>query len=342
MLIKPKKLEKGDTIAIIAPSAGLAKIFPHRLDKAIKFLESQGYRIKEFPCTRKNNGWESAPARERAKDIMDAFLDKDVRAIICEIGGTVSNQTLQYLNFDLIKNNPKIFCGYSDISNLHYAIQVQSELITFYGPCAMTQFGEFPKPLDYTLRYFLKATTSSESIGIVSPSEEWTDETLNWGKKLDLTRPRNLRPNSGHEWLREGNAEGQIIGGCLTSIVNLTGTNFWPDHKDKILFLEIPEGQEFDKGEPLAYVDMFLEHLTLTGVFNEIKGLIFGRPFKYSEEEWALLKKKLIERTENHDFPILFGADVGHTDPQITIPLGVKVRIDSKKNSFEILEAGVN
>src|SRR3989344_3230586 len=119
-LIKPRKLIKGDTIAILSPSAGLAAIFPHRLDNAIKFLESEGYKVKEFSCTRKINGWESAPAKERAKDIMEAFLNKEVKTIICTIGGNTINKTLKYLDFGKIKENPKIFCGYSDISVLHY------------------------------------------------------------------------------------------------------------------------------------------------------------------------------------------------------------------------------
>jgi len=333
-------LKKGDTIAIIAPSAGLAGLFPHRLDNAIKFLESQGYKVKEFSATRKNNGWESAPAQERAKDIMDAFKDTEVKAIICLIGGTVANQTFKYLNYELIKENPKIFCGYSDISNLHYAFYVKVGLVTFYGPCAMTQFAEHPKPLQYTLDYFFKAVASDKPIGNVIPSKEWTDEVLDWGKKKDLERPRNLKENKGYEWLREGMAEGEIMGGCLPSIAQLAGTEYWPNYKNKILFLEIPEGQEFDKGEPLAYADWYLEHLNLTRIFKEIKGLIFGRPFKYSEEDTEMLKKKLLERTSEYKFPILFGVDIGHSDPMITIPLGVNVRIDSKKNLFEILEAG--
>jgi muramoyltetrapeptide carboxypeptidase len=341
-MIKPKVLSPGDTIAIIAPSGGLAKIFPHRLDNAIKFLESQGYHIKEFPTCRKNNGWESAPAKERAEDIMSAFKDPKVKAIICEIGGTVSNQTLNHLDFELIKNNPKIFCGYSDISILHYALNTKSNLTTFYGPCAMTQFGEYPKPLAYTLDYFNKAVADVNPIGKITASNEWTEELLNWGKKKDLERPRNLKPNLGFEWLRKGKAKGKIIGGCLTSIVNLTGTRFWPKYKDKILFLEIPEGQEFGKGEALSYVDMYLENLNLVGTFSEIKGLIFGRPFLYSEEETKLLKEKLIERTKNYNFPILFGVDIGHSDPQITIPLGVEVELDSENNLFQIIEPGVS
>ncbi len=337
-LIKPKPLNKGDTIALISPSAGLVPIFPHRLDNAIKFLEREGFKVKEFSCTRKMNGWESAPAEERAKDIMAAFEDPEVKAIICTIGGTVANQTLKYLDFEKIRNNPKIFCGYSDITNLHYAIFTKSKLSTFYGPCAMTQFAEYPKPLQYTLDYFFKAVSSKEPIGKIKASKEWTDETLNWGKKLDLERARNLIPNPSYVWLRKGKAEGNLIGGCLPSVTHLAGTSFWPDYKNSILFLEIPEGQEFDKGEPPSYVDWYLEHLKLTGVFDKIKGLIFGRPFKYSEKDVEKLKKKIVERTSDYDFPILFGADIGHTDPMITIPLGVRAEVDSDTNSFIILE----
>jgi len=339
MLIKPKKLEKGDTIGIIAPSAGL--YFPHRLDNAIKFLEAQGYIVKEFPCTRKNNGWESAPAENRAKEIMDAFKDKEVKAIIALIGGTVATQTLKYLDFEKIKQNPKIFCGYSDNSILHYAFYTRSNLTTFYGPCIITQFGEYPEPLKHTLDHFNKALTSSSPIGIVKPSESWTDEFLDWSKKLDLTRPRKLKENKGFEWLRKGKTKGKIMGGCLTSIVHLPGTIYWPDYKDKILFLELPEGQKFDEGEPLPYIDWYLSQLEILGVFGQIKGLIFGRPFRYSEEDTNILKKKLIERTKDYDFPILFGADIGHSDPQITIPLGVEVLIDSETNTLKFLEAGV-
>ncbi len=339
MLIKPDRLQKGDLIAIIAPSAGLS--FPHRLDNAIKFLKSQGYGTKEFPCTRKNSGWESAPAEERAKDIMSAFCDKKIKAIIALIGGTVATNTLKYLDFKKIKQNPKIFCGYSDNSILHYAFYTQANLVTFYGPCAAIQFAEYPKPLKYTVDYFNKALTKTEPIGEINPSKSWTDEILDWSKKLDITRARKLKKNKGFEWLRNGKAKGKIIGGCLTSIVHLPGTKYWPDHKDKILFLEIPEGQKFDEGEPLSYVDWYLGQLEILGVFKQIKGLIFGRPFEYSEEDTEILKKKLLERTKDYSFPILFGVDIGHTDPQITIPLGTEVLIDSKTNTLEFLESGV-
>ncbi|MEA3248534.1 MAG: S66 peptidase family protein [Nanoarchaeota archaeon] len=335
-LIIPKKLEKGDTIGIIAPSGGFASRVPHRLDAAMRYLESEGYVVKKFPLTAKNNGWESAPAEERAKEIMDAFLDKTIKAIICTIGGSVINKTLKFLDFNKIKKNPKILCGYSDITVLHYALLKKCNLSTFYGPCAITQFGEYPRPLNYTIDYFNRAV-KEKNIGRVLPSKEWTDELLDWNKKLDLERPRKMKKNNGFEWLRKGSAEGNIVGGCLPSICHLLGTSYLPDHKDKILFIELPEGVEFGTGIVLSKVDAFLCDLELSGIFSQIKGLVFGRPFLYSKEKVNKLKQMILYHTKDYDFPILYGADIGHSDPQITVPLGTNVKLDSKNNLFEFL-----
>lgn len=339
-MIKPSRLRKGDTIGIIAPSGGLSGLVPHRLDNAIKFFKSKGYKVKEFPTARRNNGWESAPAKERARDIMDAFLDKKVKAIICTIGGNTANKTLKYLDFEKIKENPKIFSGYSDASILHYAFNKKAEIVTFYGPAAMTQFGEYPKPLDYTWNHFLKAV-SEGNIGKIEPSKEWTDEILDWFAKKDLEISRNLKANKGFEWLKEGSAEGDIIGGCLHSILHLIKGEYWPEHKDKILFIETPEGEDFRKGEPLAEIDAQLADLENFGILKEIKGLIIGRPFGYIDDEKEKFRKIVLSYIEKYNFPVLYNVDVGHTDPQITVPLGIKVRLDSKNNRFEFLESSI-
>jgi muramoyltetrapeptide carboxypeptidase len=336
-LIFPQKLKKGDTIAIVSPSGGLAGLVPHRLDNAIKFLKSLGLNIKEYPCTRKTSGWESAPAKERAKDLMAAFTDKDVKGIICSIGGCNANKILKYLNYEEIRANPKAFCGYSDASVIHYALFNVSGLSTYYGPALMTQFGEFPRPLEYTVEHFKKAMLENQDIGKIKPSKEWTDEVLDWFEKKDLERPRRLKCNPGYEWLREGTAKGQIIGGCISSIIHLIGTDYWPNHSGKILFLENPEGEDFTAGEPLSNVDALLADLDNAGIFREIRGLVFGRAFGYSEEERMKLQEIILDNTKDYDFPILYGVDIGHSDPQITIPLGAEVEIDSEENLFEFL-----
>ncbi len=341
-MLKPPKLNKGDTVALLSPSSGLGGTFPHRIDNAVKALRNLGFVVKEFPTTRKLTGHHSAGTpEERAKDINDAFGDKSVKAIICTIGGMTANQILKHLDFSIVRDNPTIFCGYSDISVLHYALNTKNNLVTFYGPAAMTQFGEFPKPLDYTIEYFLKAITKTQPVGSIQPSQKWTDEFMDWSTNADMIRPRNMMGNNGFEWLSEGDAHGISIGGCLPSILHLKGTEYWPDYNNKILFLETPEGEDPAKGLPLSYVDSYLTDLEINGVFDEICGLIFGRPYKYAEAEKTKLKEILSKIGEKYSIPILFGADIGHTDPIITLPIGVKISINSEKNSFAIEESAV-
>ena len=339
-LIKPQGLEKGDTIAFIAPAGGLAAVTSHRLEKGKRLFEESGYKVKIFPSAKKNSGISSDTAENRAKDIMEAFRDKDIKAIITTIGGNTSHQTLEYLDFGTIKRNPKILCGYSDITSLHLALYSQTGLVGFYGPCVITQFGEHPKPDEFTVKHFFKAVTGD--IGEVEPSKQWTDDkSVDWICKDDLKKKRKYRENEGYEWLKEGKAEGKILGGCLPVILHLAGTKYWPDFKDKILLLETPEGEDFRKGESLANVDSALGDLRNLGVFKQIKGIVFGRGFGYTEEQIKQLKEIILYNTRYYNIPILYNVNIGHTDPIITIPLGVKVELDSSRNEFGFLEQAV-
>jgi muramoyltetrapeptide carboxypeptidase len=340
-LIKPKKLNKGDTIGIIAPSGGLGAIFPHRVDNGIKALRDLGFQIKEYLTVRKiSDLGSSGSPDERVKDIHDAFEDKKIKAIICNIGGITANSILDKINYNIIKKNPKIFCGYSDITLLHHAFLKKADLVTFYGPCLMTQFGEYPKPLDYTKDYFYKALIEG-NLNQIEPSKKWTDEVLDWNEKKDLKRPRKLFNNDGYIWLKEGKAIGKITGGCLYSLLQLKGTKYEPDYNKKILFIETPEGQNFNKGEPLEYVNAQLMDLVNSGVFDKVSGLIVGRGFGYTEKERQKFKEMIKDYTRNYNFPVLFNVNIGHADPIITLPLGVEVTLDSSKNLFKINEQGV-
>lgn len=341
-MIKPNKLEKGNTIAFIAPASGFAALVPHRIKKAKEFFEKEGYKVKIFPTATKNIGLSSDTPKNRAKDFNDAFKDSSINAIICTIGGNSSHQILEYLDINSIKKNPKIFCGYSDITSLHFFLNKICNLVTFYGPTAIPEFGESLNLEDYTVDHFFKAVSNSEPIGEVKPSKKWTDfKELNWLEKEDLKIERKYKTNKGYEWLRNGNAKGKIIGGCITSMMHTRGTKYWPDFNEKILLLETPEGESFNKGEPIENIDAFLTDLRLSNVFDEIKGVVFGRGFGYSEDDLDNLKKSILENTRGYNFPILFNVDIGHSDPMITIPLGVKVVLDSEKNSFIISESGV-
>lgn len=341
-LVKPQRLEKGDTVAFIAPAGGLAAITPHRLEKGVEFFEELGYKVKVFPTAKRNSGVSSDTAENRAKDIMDAFKDKDVKAIISTIGGNTSHQTWEYLDFDIIKKNPKIFCGYSDITSLHLAFYSQAGLVGFYGPAVITQFGENPKPDEFTVQHFFKAVT--ETIGEVKPSSKWSDDkkNVNWMDKDSTNEKRLFEKNKGYEWLKNGKAKGEILGGCLPVILHTAGTKYWPNFEGKILLLETPEGEDYTKGESLDAVDSALGDLRNLEVFKQVKGIVFGRGFGYTEEQIKELKEIIKYNTRDYDFPILYNVDIGHTDPIITIPLGIRVELDSNNNKFEFLEQAVS
>lgn len=341
-LLKAKKLIKGDAIGLVSPSASLAGLVPHRVKKGIQMLKNMGFKVIVGKNSLKINQYVAGSPKERAEDINNFFRNKEIKAIISFIGGNHSNQILKYLDFDLIKNNPKIFMGYSDITVLHFAFYTQAKLITFYGPAVLTQFAENPKILDYTKEYFEKATMNNRPIGRISPSAKWTNESLDWFRKEDLKRPRRMKINQGWLWLKRGKAQGFILGGCITSMMHLRGTKYWPDFSRSILFWEISEsGDDLTRGESPMNIDAYLTDLELSGVFKLIKGMIIGRPTGYSEEQIEILIKIIKDKTKDYNFPILFNVDIGHTDPIITVPLGVKVGLDSHNNLFKFMESGV-
>ncbi|MDD3085063.1 MAG: LD-carboxypeptidase [Candidatus ainarchaeum sp.] len=339
-MIKPNYLKKGDTIGLVSPSAPLAGLVPHRVKKTIEALNLMGFNVKIGKNALVVNDYVAGNPKKRAKDINDFFKDSRIKAIISFIGGNHSNQILDYLDFEAIKKNPKIFLGYSDITVLHFALLTQCDLVSFYGPSGLNQFAENPKILPYTKNYFEKALMEASPIGEVHSSEKYTEEILDWFKKEDLKKERKMVTNSGWEWIKKGFGEGAILGGCISSIIHLRGTKFWPNFKDAIFFWEIPEGYCLEKGESLANIDSYLMDLKLSGVFDEIKGMIIGRPFGYTKQETDKLKRMIKRYLNNYDIPILFNVDIGHTDPMITIPLGVKVRIDSNEMVFKFLESG--
>ncbi|GIW65574.1 MAG: LD-carboxypeptidase [Candidatus Parcubacteria bacterium] len=342
-LIKPPKLKLGDTIGLISPSAPLAGLVPHRTKRAIKMLNNMGFKVKIGKNALNITGYTAGSPKERAEDINLFFKDKEVKAIICFIGGNHSNQVLKYLDFNLIKKNPKIFVGYSDATVLHFAFYTQANLITFYGPAALTQFAENPRILPYTEEYFKKALMEDKPIGVIKPSSCWTYEILDWFKKEDLRRPRKMKKNKGWQWLKQGKVEGPILGGCITSMMHLRGTKYWPDFTNKILFWEIPESDnDFTRGERIENIDSYLTDLELSGIFKKVKGMIIGRFFGYSDKEKKEAIRLVKIRTTGYKFPILANVDIGHTDPILTIPLGVKAVIDCSKNLFEIVEKGTH
>lgn len=333
----PARIKKGDTIAFISPSAGLAPFAMHRIEKAKSFFEDHGFKVKIAKNALKNDGYVSSSVEERVADIHDVFSDPSVSCVICTIGGNHSNQIIKHLDWELIKRNPKIFVGYSDISVLHYAFQTKANLQTYYGPCVMTQFGENPEVFEYTWQSFMDVLVLNIPNVSIRASDFWTDDaSKNWFTKEDLINPREKYNNEGYVWIREGSTNGNIIGGCIPSINHLLGTEFWINPKDSIFFIDIPEGNEFTEGLSLSDVDAYLADLDNNNVFDEIKGLIIGRPYHYSSEQFTDLVKIINKYTSQKKYPILANANIGHCDPIITLPYGSLVTLNSDTDSFTI------
>ena len=334
--MKPARLREGDTLGIISPSWGGGAAYPHRVERGVEYLETLGFRVRIAPHAMNSAGYVSDTAENRAADIHTKFCDPEVKALVATIGGDHSCHLLPLLDFDLIRENPKILMGYSDVTVLNVAMWEKTGLVTFNGPALMVELAEYPEVFDYTEGYMLRALCSAEPVGEVRPSEWWTEELLDWGEKEDLTRGRTRQASSGWTWLKGGSAEGVLIGGCLESMQHLRGTPYWPDLEGAILFLETSE----EKPSP-ATVDGILMDYENMGVFGRIRGLLFGRPYGYTQEEREQLHEVILERTGGYDFPVVAEMDFGHTSPMFTLPVGCRAVIDAGRERFEIVEAAV-
>lgn len=335
-MIRPLRLQPGDTVGLVSPSWCGAGLFPHRVEHGVQHLQSLGFNVRIGSHALNRLGFVSDTPQNRVDDIHSMFGDSEVNAIVAVIGGDHSCHLLPLLDFNLIRKNPKIFMGFSDITVLNVAIWKETGLVTFNGPALLTDFAEYPKMFEYTESYMRKAICEERPIGILQPSSWWTEEFLDWAQKEDLKRPRTQHSSAGWSWLRGGVAEGVLIGGCLESLEHLRGTRFWPEWQDAIMFFETSEGAPSPER-----VDGFLMDYENMGVLQKLKGLIVGRPMRYTEEEKQQLREVILKRTREYTFPIVTDMDFGHTAPQFTLPIGCRARIDTEKQRFEVIDAAV-
>ena len=335
-MVRPARLRPGDTVGIVSPSWGGAGAFPHRVELGVNHLQSLGFKVKIAPYALNQRGFVSDTPQHRADDINGMFGDPEVKAIIAAIGGDHSCHLLPLLDFDLIRKNPKIFMGFSDITVLNVAIWQETGLVTFNGPALLTDFAEYPRMFAYTEDYMLKALCEAKPIGPIVPSTWWTEEFLDWGLKADLEHPREQRDSAGWTWLRGGKTEGILIGGCIGSLQHLRGTRFWPEWRDAVMFFETSE--EAPSPETVDSILMDYENM---GVLEKLKGLLVGRPMRYTDEQKQQLREVVLERTSQYTFPIVADMDFGHTSPQLTMPVGCRARIDVENQRFEIIDAAV-
>jgi muramoyltetrapeptide carboxypeptidase LdcA involved in peptidoglycan recycling len=328
-LTLPPRVKVGDAVALVSPSWFGAGAFPHRVERGRVYLESLGLRLKVMPNALTLGDWTAGTPSQRADDLHAAFVDPEVTVVLSAIGGNHSNELVDLLDYDLIRANPKVFQGLSDITVLHCALHRHAGLATFYGPALVTNLAEFPVVFEQTDRSMRAAWFGDGPIEY-EPATEWTDEFLDFGTKADLTRARKRVPGSGWVWLHPGVAERRIFGGCLETLcVHVKGTAEWPDLEDNVLLLELSE-----EAPSPAEVSAYLTDLRRLGSLNQIAGLVFSRPINYRAEDIPILWEVVRDATEALGIPVLANFDCGHSDPMLTVPLGAVVRLDSVSGSF--------
>jgi muramoyltetrapeptide carboxypeptidase len=325
----PRKLERGDEIRIIAPARSLSILSEDLLKIAKSKLEGLGYKVTFSKNCREIDVFKSSSIKSRVDDIHEAFKDKNAKAILTVIGGFNSNQLLKELDYSLIKKNPKILCGYSDITALANAITHKIGLITYSGS-HFSSFG-MKKGFEYTLEYFNKCLLSDKPFTIEA-SKEWSDDA--WYKDQEN---RRFIKNEGYKIINEGKAEGKIFGGNLCTFNLLHGTEFMPDLKESILFLEDDDmaGDYFS-----VEFDRNLQSIIHQPGFEKVKGLVIGRFQTKTDIDFEKLKKIIKTKKELNNIPIVSDFDFGHTSPMITFPIGGKAKLISSKKeiSLEIVE----
>lgn len=324
--IFPQKFQQGDMIRIIAPSQSLSTAPKEIQNISQENFELLGLRVTFGKHVNESNLFESLNIQARIEDLTDAFADKEVKAVIAARGGYNCNQLLDYLDWEIIKNNPKIFCGFSDITILCNAIYAKTGLVTYSGP-NYTTFGQ-KKYLEYTIEYFRKCLMGNKPFEI-KPSEVWLDDK--WKENQDK---RNPIQNEGYLVVNEGKAEGTLLGGNLCSFNLLQGTQYFPNLTDAILFFE--EDEQAKEYTAIEF-DRNLQSVIQQPQFSSVRGIVLGRFQIASKVTNKMIIEIIKTKKELDNIPVIANVDFGHTDPKITFPIGGRVKIDTDKSLLKII-----
>lgn len=310
-IIKPARLKKGSLIGIISPASSPDDL--SIIENGVNYLEKLGYRTEVGRNVGQNFGYLAGTDQQRIDDIHYMFKKKDIRAIFCTRGGYGTPRLLDKIDYSLIKRNPKILVGYSDITALQMAIMKKTGLITFAGPMLSTDFQSDVNK--FTEEMFWKILTSNKKFGkVYQPEDEKIFE------------------------LQKGQGRGRILGGNLSVFASLAGTQYFPDLRDRILVLE-------ETGELPYRIDRLLNQLRLNKAFDHLKGVILGAFIDCNEHD--PLKKTLTlgevisEYLESKKMPVVYNFKHGHIKSNITVPFGIVTKINTSKYLIEYTEAAV-
>ncbi len=312
--LKPSRLKAGDTIGLINPASGISG--PENIRTIEEQLAILGLKVKQGVHLLDRYGYLAGKDEDRAADMNAMFADSSVKAILAMRGGWGSNRILSLLDYDLIRKNPKAVIGYSDITALLIALYAKSGIVTFHGPLGVSTWGPLTVSSIQRILFNCEAATLQNSADISD----------------DLTQTENRI-----EIITAGRTSGRLIGGNLAVLTSMIGSNYLPDWKGKILFLE-------DTNEQIYRVDRMLTQLKLAGILDQIRGFIFGRCTDCGPEESSgslTLADLFADHIKPLGIPAWYGSMIGHVPDQLVLPIGIEVEINADKGTILMLEQAV-
>ncbi len=320
-LTVPRKLRSGDTIRVVAPARSRALVEEHDHSQVIdaRFAEL-GLRLTFGEHVDERDDFDSSSVASRVTDLHEAFADPTVAGILTVIGGFNSNELLPYLDWDLIARNPKVFCGFSDITALQNSILARVGLVTYSGP-HWSSFG-MRDHFEQTQRWFSQAVLSKDPIEL-HPAQTWTDDL--WFLDQDS---RTVHPNEGWWRLQDGHAAGRIVGGNLCTLNLLQGTDHMPSLDGTLLMVED------DAGSDAVTFSRDLTSLLQLPDASGVQGLVVGRFQEQSGVTRALLEQIVARQDRLAGLPVLANVDFGHTNPVVTFPIGGRATLTVGPSNF--------
>lgn len=324
-LTRPPALQPGDTLGVCTPSSPAHTRFRAKYLHGIDVLRGMGFKVVEGPLTAKATarGHRAGTPQERADELNALFADPGVHGIVCTIGGNHSASLVPYLDFGRIRANPKVFCGFSDITSLHLALMRHAGLSTFYGPAVMPSFGEWPDVLPETRSSFLEAVQRTDPAPrALVPPPQWSNHFRDAATDAWRTEPRRFEDNPGWSVVHPGEAQGPALVLNLNTLRANAGTPEFPEVEGAVLFLE-------DMATGPAHAERSFRQLAAMGVFDQIAGLVWGKvEFRSEPDAPDRLEDLLLEAIgARPSFPIVTDFDCCHTVPMLTLAQGVPVRI---------------
>lgn len=335
----PRALRAGDLVGIFAPSLPASAWYPERFRYGIEGLKrSLGVEVYIPSQATEEGGFTSGSAKERAQVFRELVCDSRIKAIFTTLGGFNSAEILEHVVEDELRRNLKILIGYSDATSLLIGVHALAGWCTFYGPAAMTQFGEFPTPHAFTVANLRRVLMSVTEVGELEDPPEWTNEFLDWGTSAWCSRARTMVSPAERSVWRSGYGRGVLFGGNLETLNLILGTPFVVVPSEIVLFWEVTDAEAY-----LPRVQRALTQLRQAGIFDRTRAMLIGRSPDAASYRGVSLKDVVLEAAADFSFPIVADLPFGHTDPMVTIPIGVpcEVAAEATRSSIAVRSSGV-